>query len=103
MLEVDPLSDKIVWRYRAPNPRDFFTISKGANQRLPNGNTLITNSDQGQVFEVTPAGETIWEFWCPHKNDQGQRATIVRMKRYESAFVQRLMERSAQPATSPAP
>lgn len=100
VVEVDPLARKIVWEYRAPNPEDFFTISKGANQRFPNGNTLITNSDNGVVFEVTRDGEVVWEYRCPHKNEEGKRATIVRMKRYEPAFIERLMN-SAAPAARP--
>ena len=31
-------------------------------QRLPNGNTLITEADTGRVFEVTRKGEVVWEF-----------------------------------------
>jgi hypothetical protein len=103
VIELDPLSRQIVWEYRAPQPRDFFTISRGANQRLPNGNTLITNSDNGEAFEVTPAGEIVWRFVCPHRNAAGQRATIVRLTRYERDFVERIRRRSAPPTTRPQP
>ena len=91
VIELDPITGKIVWEYRAPEPRDFFTGSRGANQRLPNGNTLITNSDSGQVFEVTPEGEIVWELFNPNLNEEGHRATIVRAKRYESSFIERFL------------
>jgi hypothetical protein len=34
---------------------------------LPNGNTLITESDNGRAFEVTREGEIVWEFLSPHR------------------------------------
>ncbi len=90
VLEIDPITKTIVWEYRAPDPSDFFTASRGSNQRLPNGNTLITNSDNGQVFEVTADGQVVWEFLNTHLNQEGQRATIARTKRYELSFIEDL-------------
>src|SRR6059036_3002382 len=34
-------------------------------QRLPNGNTLITESSFGRLFEVTREGEIVWEYVSP--------------------------------------
>lgn len=83
ILEVDPRTDEIVWRYQAPKKRRrFYSVARGSNQRLPNGNTLIAESDRGRAFEVTPEGETVWSWKIPHVNDQGHRATIVRIERY---------------------
>lgn len=90
VVELDPVTRRIVWQYRAPRPTDFFTRSKGSSQRLANGNTLIASSDQGWAFEVTAAGETVWEFRCPYRTRNGRRATIVRMKRYDTAFIERI-------------
>jgi hypothetical protein len=33
--------------------------------RLPNGNTLVTDSNNQRVVEVTPQGEIVWEFYAP--------------------------------------
>ena len=33
--------------------------------RLPNGNTLVTDSSNNRVIEVTPKGEVVWEFYAP--------------------------------------
>ena len=33
--------------------------------RLPNGNTLVTDSRHSRVVEVTPEGEIVWEFYAP--------------------------------------
>ena len=92
MVELNPLTREIVWEYKAPTPTEFYTRARGSSQRLGNGNTLITNTKSGQVFEVTPEGEIVWEFLSPQLNEKGHRATIVRMKRYELAFVERILE-----------
>ena len=62
VLSVDPLTNAIDWEYVAD---DFFTQNRGSSQRLANGNTLITESDSGYVFEVTPDGERVWAFANP--------------------------------------
>ncbi len=82
VVEVDPASGRIVWEYRADPPESFYTLSKGSSQRLANGNTLIADSDRGRAFEVTPEGEVVWDFFCPHLTPDGERAAIVRMVRY---------------------
>ena len=50
--------------YDVPNPGSP-TIS--GMQRLPNGNTLITEGSDGRVFEVTPDHKIVWEFVSPYK------------------------------------
>ena len=87
VVEVDPRTDKIVWQYQPDNPRSFFSDSRGAAQRLPNGNTLITESDRARAFEVTADGNTVWTFRNPLRNSRRQSATIVRMEYYERDYV----------------
>jgi hypothetical protein len=86
VIELDPLARTIVWEYSAPEKESFYTLGRGANQRLANGNTLITQSDSGRAFEVTPDGDIVWDFLCPHVRDQ-RRATLVRCYRYDISFV----------------
>ncbi|MFW6038935.1 MAG: aryl-sulfate sulfotransferase [bacterium] len=67
-LELDPLSGDIVWEYHADPPTDFWTPVGSGAQRLPNGNTLIcamNYSEPGRIFEVTPAGRIVWDYWSP--------------------------------------
>ncbi|HEX6311129.1 MAG TPA: aryl-sulfate sulfotransferase [Acidimicrobiia bacterium] len=54
---------RIVWPVE-PDPEFFAHHTSGA-QRLPNGNTLIADGPHGVVFEVTPAGEKVWEYVNP--------------------------------------
>lgn len=107
VLEVDPRTNEIAWEYKAPNPRDFYTKSKGSCQRLPNGNTLIANSDNARAFEVTPAGEVVWEWVCPYwlltSDGQNERATIVRLYRFSVDEAQALLATIRKRFADPAP
>lgn len=65
VIEVDIKSGEIVWEYAANGYNSFYSHRQGAAQRLPNGNTLVTSTQQGHLFEVTPAKEVVWEFVSP--------------------------------------
>ncbi len=80
VLELDPVSREIVWEYRADPPEAFYSQTRGSSQRLANGNTLICESERGRVFEVTPEGEVVWEFYNPDLR-KGKRRLIYRMER----------------------
>lgn len=83
IIELDPVARKIVWQYQADPPERFFSATRGSNQRLPNGNTLITETTKGRIFEVTPDGRTVWEFFNPNitDDDPPQREVIYRALR----------------------
>jgi hypothetical protein len=53
-----------VWSYS--DPERFFSFFISGCQRLPNGNTFVCSGKQGRLFEVTPAGQIVWEYWNPH-------------------------------------
>lgn len=67
VVESDPITHQVKWRYRGSEDEPFFSRFCGAAQRLPNGNTLITESSQGRAFEVTQAKEIVWEYNSPHR------------------------------------
>lgn len=56
---------QLVWTYRSPIRSDFFAPIISGTQRLPNGNTLVTEGTSGTIFEVTPAGEVVWYYVNP--------------------------------------
>ena len=62
IIEFDPVTLERVWMYQGTNTNHFHSEMCGTVQRLPNGNTLITESDYGRAFEVTPDGTTVWEY-----------------------------------------
>ncbi|MBD3278757.1 MAG: hypothetical protein GF388_10695 [Candidatus Aegiribacteria sp.] len=87
VIEVNPLTDQIEWEYTADPPESFYTQSKGSAQRLPNGNTLLAESDNGRAIEVSPDGEIVWEYICPYALSDGRRSAIVRMTWYPVEMV----------------
>lgn len=56
-----------VWSYEGTPQHPFYSESCGQARRLANGNTFIVESDAGRAFEVTPEGDTVWEFYNPHR------------------------------------
>ena len=94
VIELDPLRREIVWEYRAPDPFDFYSQRRGAAQRLSGGNTLITESDTGRVFEVTAEGDVVWEFVNPNLTQKREPGVIVRMRRFEELDFTALLERA---------
>ena len=56
--------DEYVWRYAADPPESFYSHKRASAQRLPNGNTLVTNDgpSKRRIFEVTQEGKKVWEF-----------------------------------------
>lgn len=65
IVEVDPASGRIVWTYGDTPASRFFCGAMGGVHRLPNGNTLITDSSAGRAFEVNPQGDVVWDFFNP--------------------------------------
>lgn len=84
VLEIDPATKSIVWKYQDPIPMNFFSPFISNARRLPNGNTLINEGMFGRFFEVTPAGEVVWEYVNPYfggpLNAQSNR--VFRVYRY---------------------
>ena len=66
VIEVDPRTSEIVWRYTDQSIFEFFSPYISGAQRLANGNTLICEGCHGRLFEVTHEGETVWEYVSPH-------------------------------------
>jgi uncharacterized protein (UPF0248 family) len=65
VIEINPATNEIVWKYQDKPAWNFFSPRMGNAQRLPNGNTLITEASFGRLFEVTKEGEIVWEYVNP--------------------------------------
>lgn len=95
VIELDPVSNEIVWKYEPGSPDAFYTRRRGGAYRLGNGNTLITESDRGRAFEVTPDGRTVWQYWMPlseSNNDASMRQTLFRLQRLSGSDLARIRE-----------
>jgi hypothetical protein len=98
VLEINPVTLELVWSYA--NPRFFSTNISGA-QRLPNGNTLITEGAPGRVFEVDSEGRIVWEYMVTYFS-QSPRPTnsVYRAYRLPYEWIPQL-ERPAEAAVTP--
>jgi Arylsulfotransferase (ASST)/Secretion system C-terminal sorting domain len=56
------------WTYTATPNTSFYCATIGGGQRLPNGNTLISNGLVGSFFEVTSTGQIVWRYVNPVTN-----------------------------------
>ncbi|HEX2237961.1 MAG TPA: arylsulfotransferase family protein, partial [Gammaproteobacteria bacterium] len=71
VIEFNPTTCKIVWTYSGDDQRFFNSRIRSDQERLPNGNTLITESDGGRLIEVTKKGEIVWEYVNPVRGGGG--------------------------------
>jgi hypothetical protein len=75
VIEFDPHTYKIVWEYTGDGKKPLHSTLRSAQERLPNGNTLITESEGGRLIEVTPNGEIVWEYVNPVRG--GQQGNLI--------------------------
>ncbi len=89
VYEINPGTQEIVWSYMGNGNNDFYSETCGSNMRLPNGNTLITESDSGRAFEVTADGIEAWRFVNPNRVGDGEKfvATLFEVTRYPKDYV----------------
>jgi len=57
-----------LWTY---SDADLQTTNLSGAERLENGNTLISAGPQGRIFELTSAGDIVWEYWSPYSGPSG--------------------------------
>jgi hypothetical protein len=83
VVEFDPGTLDVRWAYEGRENEEFSTPTCGTAERLPNGNTLITESDNGRAFEVTPDKEIVWEYLNPRRaGEDGELvATLFHLSR----------------------
>lgn len=89
VIEFDPLTQRVVWTYGLGTGESLFSETCGSVQRLPNGNTLITESDAGRALEVTRSNLIVWEYFNPAQvNDRNREliATLFEVTRIPLQF-----------------
>jgi outer membrane protein assembly factor BamB len=81
VVEIDPSVGKIVWSYE--KTLIAYCGARISNaQRLWNGNTLITEGEDGRLFEVTARGAVVWEYINPHSFGPSETNVVTRAYRY---------------------
>lgn len=88
IVELDPATGEETWVFEGSDADPFYSETCGIAQRLPNGNTLVTESDYGRAFEITRKGDIVWEFYNPFRaGDESQYiATMMEMRRLPADF-----------------
>lgn len=93
VLEINPLDSSIVYEYDARKSGHqewtFFSHHISGAERQPNGNTLICEGANGRFFEVTPAGEIVWEYVHPFPGREGQLLdnTVFRVSKVPESWL----------------
>jgi hypothetical protein len=99
VLEINPTTLEIEWQYTPKEaglavPLDaarFYSPFISSAQRLPNGNTLITEGSDGRIFEVTREHQTVWEYISPYWRKAPLNLNLVyRAYRYPYDWVPQL-------------
>ncbi len=78
---IKPATNEVRNLYSANGDKDFYTFSGGKHQKLDNGNRLITESNSGRVFEITPDGEIVWE-WINYPFNEKRVPEVLEGTRY---------------------
>jgi thiol-disulfide isomerase/thioredoxin len=98
VLEIHPVTLEIVWKYTPKEalfqePTDssrFYSPYISSAQRLPNGNTLITEGAYGRLFEVTTNHEIVWEYISPYMQKEQTYNMVYRAYRVPYHWVPQL-------------
>jgi hypothetical protein len=97
VIEFNPVTLDVVWEYTAEKAGyedryRFYTPYIGSVQRLPNGNTLITEGADGRIFEVTPQYKTVWEYINPYYFESlvGKNNMVYRAYRLPYSWIPQL-------------
>lgn len=98
IIEFEPLTGNIIWKYKGKKEKPFYSRTCGTNQRLANGNTLITESDNGRAFEVTKDAQIVWEYISPHRAGKNNEliATLLHVNRIDRNYVKWLTLKEPQ-------
>jgi len=76
IVEFNPLTQALVWKYTGTVEDPLESQAYGSEQRLANGNTLIVESMNGRVIEVTPDKQIVWQYRVTHRRTYGGKVYI---------------------------
>ena len=85
ILAIDPATRHVEVVYGGRPEQFFYSKRMGEQQRLPNGNYLITPTEAGYVFEVNPAGDVVWSY--VNRFDDQSVAWLEGATRYPANFM----------------
>jgi hypothetical protein len=83
VLEFDAKRGRVVWQFAGEPGERLWSRTCGTSRLLPNGNILITESDNGRALEITRNGEVVWEYYNPFRAGENNEliATLFELER----------------------
>lgn len=96
VIEFNPATMELVWQYAGTRESPLESNIRSYSQRLPNGNTLITESSGGRIVEVNVDGDIVWEYTNPVRNENGQIPIICKALRLDPQAAASFLDRSPQ-------
>jgi outer membrane protein assembly factor BamB len=99
VLEINPTTLELVWSYTGPR---FFSTNISGAQRLPNGNTLITEGAPGRLLEVTADRRVVWEYIYPVFSGPNQANAVYRGYRVPYDWIPQLARPAERAVVPPA-
>lgn len=86
IMEIDPATREVTYRYGLAAGQRMYTESSGKHQELPGGNVLVTEAKAGRLFEFDRSGRVVWEFI--NRYDDKDVAVITEGTRYPEDYFQ---------------
>lgn len=93
LVEIDPVTDRIVWCYQADPPESMFSDVAGGCEVLPDGTILVADAQAGRAFRLNRDREVVWEWRAPPGDtaDRPGRVSFYRLAAVADRTVQRLL------------
>lgn len=109
VIEFDPVTLTVQWEYSARTAGydhhrhyRFYSPFLSSAQRLPNGNTLICEGNQGRLLEVTPSRDIVWEYIVPPSlNSRDGLGESYRAYRIPYSWIPQVDKPQEKPVTPP--
>jgi outer membrane protein assembly factor BamB len=92
IIELDPVSGKVVWSFSPKSPNDFYNWQYGGVYPLPNGDLVVTDAHHGRVFEVSRQKKLRWEWFHPERDNEGKAITIFFAKKFPAELIEPFLE-----------
>jgi hypothetical protein len=92
VVEFNPVSLEVIWQYpegplKLESYLQLYSSFISSAQRLPNGNTLITEGVDGHLIEVTRDNEIVWDYVSPYYDKERHMNGIYRAYRVPYSWV----------------
>lgn len=82
IVTLQPHTDSMAVRFPTPHSEPLYTDVWGKWQHLENGNILLSESSAGRVAEVTPDGQTAWE-WVHSPYEESKVPVVTKATRHD--------------------